>query len=264
MKTKSILLSLIAILSVCGELTSTATLTFDSATPGTIADSAGLGTGFTSRLPGTGLSLPLNDSNMHLLTGSGLLILQSTHSDINHSENLGQLEAPGFFLPGVAGQDVSISAVFRDVRVPNGSDQLNLYFGTSATSVVRAGFHELQVYLINEDQGAGDVRTFLSPFDSFTPGDDIQLTFGRTAGLWQLTWQNLTAPSASGTSPSISIPWLDAASDLYAGVIASDAGTPTTFTAKIDSITVIPEPSCAALLLTGIVFYLRRHSLRMR
>ena len=128
-------------------------LTFESPIGATIADENGAGSGFTHRLPGTGGSLPANDPNISLLANPGRLTIRSTHSDINNGVNLGDLEAPGFFLQGVAGQDFSISALFRDVHVPNGSDQLFLYVGGSASRVVRAGFHELNLYLIAENQG---------------------------------------------------------------------------------------------------------------
>jgi len=237
---KRVFLALTAIGALAAQTALSATLTFDSAIPGTVTDSVGLGSGFTHRLPGTGGSLPHNDLNINLQTGSGLLMLQSTRADINHRVNLGELEAPGFFLPGVAAQDVRISALFRDVRVPNGSDQLMLYFGTSATNVLRAGVHQQYVYGCVTNAGNVDHWVWSSPANSFTPGNDIMMTLTRTAGLWQLTWQNITT-STSGSSPTFSLPWLDASPDLYAGVIASSPSSGT-FSGHIDSITVVPGP----------------------
>ncbi|HTY87997.1 MAG TPA: PEP-CTERM sorting domain-containing protein [Candidatus Acidoferrum sp.] len=240
------------------------TYTFDTPIPGTIADGFGLGTGFTDRLPGTGSSLAANDQNLLMQTGSGLLSLQSSRSDINHSVSLDQLEAPGFLLSGVSGMDVSISALIRNVQVPNASDQLLLYFGTSATSVVRAGIHQLNVYLIVENQGNGDVRPYLSDYNAFAPGDDVLLTFGRTGGLWQLSWQDLTTPADSGSSSPVSFPWLDAQDNLYAGVMASNPGSNTPFTAQIDTltVTVVPEPSTISMFsvcASGLLLLRRRH-----
>lgn len=236
------------------------TLTFDAPVPGTLADRNGLGTGFTDRLPGTGHALPTNDTNMDLLSSPGRLLLTSTHADINQhpgptGSNLGHLEAPGLFLPNLGLHDFSISGLFRDVRVPNASDQLFLYVGTSETNVVRAGFHELDVYMIVENQGSGDQRPFLSAFDAFMPGDDVMLTFGRTSGVWRQSWENLTNPSASGFSPGFSIPWLDGEKDLYVGVLAANAGSDTSFTAKLDTFDVarVPEPATLTLLGTGLI-----------
>jgi len=240
MNTNRVLLLLITTAALAAQTALSATLTFDSAIPGTITDSVGLGSGFTHRLPGTGGSLPHNDPNIKLQTGSGLLTLQSTRADINHRVNLGELEAPGFFLPSVAATDVSISALFRDVRVPNGSDQLMLYFGTSATNVLRAGVHQDYVYGCITNAGNVDDWVWSSAANSFTPGDNIMMTLSRTAGLWQLTWQNITT-STSGSSPTFSLPWLDASPDLYAGVLASSPSSGT-FSGNIDSITVVPGP----------------------
>lgn len=237
---KRVLLALTATAALAAQSALSATLTFDSPRPNTIADTVGLGTGFTHRLPGTGDSLPSHDTNMTLLTGSSLLALESTRADINHRVNLAGLEAPGFFLRDVASKDVSISALFRDVRVPNGSDQLMLYFGTSATNVLRAGVHQQYVFGCITNAGTVDGWVWSSPLDSFMAGDDIMMTLRRTAGLWQLTWQNTTT-STSGSSPTLSVPWLDASPDIYAGVIASSPSS-RTFTGNIDSITVVPGP----------------------
>lgn len=245
---------LIAILSVCPLRSSLGiTLTFDSPVPGTILDSAGLGTGFTHRLPGTGATLPADDPNMTLRTETGELDLRSTNADINGGGiNLGQLEAPGFLLPNVGSVDVSLSAEFRNVRVTGLSDQLLLYFGDSASNVVRAGMHESNVYLIIANRGAFDTFPFASGTDAFTTGDDIVLNFGRSNGLWQLSWQNLTNPTKSGASPQVSIPWLDAINDLYAGVMACNARSGTSFTASLHSVTAVPEPSTWVMVAGGI------------
>lgn len=240
-------------------------LNFDSAVPGTLPDQSGLGTGFTDRLPGTGFSLPLSDPNLDLLAIPGRLSIHSTRADINQigqptGANLGNLEAPGVFLPAVGSKDVSISALFRDVRVPNGSDQLMLYFGTSDTNVVRVGFHQLNVYIISENQGIGDMNTLVSGFNAFEPGDDVLLRFARTTGLWQLEWQNLTNPSASGASPLTPIPWLDDEVDIYAGVLASNPGSGISFTGQVEYFTanVVPEPSIGGLLAFSIGFLFGR------
>ena len=119
--------------------------------------------------------------------------------------------------------------------------------------------HELNVYLVNENH-SGWTRQFLSEYDAFAPGDDILLTFGRTEGLWTLSWDNQTNPAASGASPGISLPWLDEEEDLYVGVFAANAGTVggttdvvVSFTSEIDyfSVDVVPEPSSIVLLSIG-------------
>lgn len=85
-----------------------------------------------------------------------------TYADINQTatSNLGQLQAPGVYLSNVGDANLAVSALFENVNVPGPSDQLLLYVGTSATDVVRAGFHEQNVYLLVENQGNGDQRPF--------------------------------------------------------------------------------------------------------
>jgi PEP-CTERM motif len=230
------------------------TLDFDGDVPGTITDKHGVGSGFTHRLPGSGGALPSNDPNMDLLSTPGHFTLSSTRADINGGANLGQLEAPALLLSGIGAQDFSVSALFRDVRVPNGSDQLMLFVGTSTTNVVRAGFHELDVYAIVENTGSGDQRPYLSDFNAFNPGDDVLMTFARRNLQWQLSWQNLTNSGANGASSIVSLPWLDAESDLYVGVLAANAGTGTPFLGKLDYFKVqgVPEPS--SVVLFGLAF----------
>jgi hypothetical protein len=186
---------------------------------------------------------------MNLLLQPGRLVLQSTQADINNAVNLGQLEAPGVLLQDVSGRDFVISALFLNVQVPNGSDQLMLYAGTSAGSLIRAGFHQQNVYLFSENQGQGDQNTLLSPFNAFDTGDDVILTLSRANGLWRLSWENLTTPSNSGAGPGFALPWLDAAPDLYVGVIASNAGTPISFPAEIEwfAVSTVPEPASLTL-----------------
>lgn len=231
----------------------TVTLDFDSPVPGTIKDSNGHGTGFTHRLPGTGGALPEFDPNLDLNAVPGRLRLISTNSDINHANNLGQLDAPGLLFSNMAGRDFSVSVSCFGVNLPNGSDQLFLYVGTSATNVVRAGFHEQGVYTAVANQGAGDFFLFLSPLNSFAPGDDAVLTLGRTDNSWSLSWQNLTSPSESSSSTPFSVPWLDSEDTLYIGVLSTNPGSAHSHLDTIDhfSVTVVPETSSVVLGLLG-------------
>jgi hypothetical protein len=205
-------------------------LDFGSPLPGTILDANGLGTGFTHRLPGTGGALAANDPHLDLFGKPGCLLLRSTHGCINQypnpqGSNLGELEAPGLLLTDAAQGDLVVSALFRGVRVPNGSDHLVLYAGTSCTSVVMAGFHEPSAYVVITNQGKSDWQRFNSGIGAFTPGDDVLLTLQRVKGSWTLSWDNLTNAEASGSSPGVSLPWLDRENGLYVGVIASNPGS---------------------------------------
>src|SRR5436190_23698079 len=92
-------------------------LPFSSPQPGTILDTNGNGTGFTTRLPGTGGSLPTNDPYLQLASGS--LLITSTLTDLNYGGvDLGIAEAPGLLLPGVGQNDLTISTLVRGIHVP--------------------------------------------------------------------------------------------------------------------------------------------------
>jgi hypothetical protein len=247
-------------------------LDFNAQVPGTLNDANGLGTGFTTRLPGTGSALPANDPNMDLLGAPGKLLLTSTHADTNQfpgptGNNLDIFEGPGVFVAGVRSSDVIVKATFENVSVPNGSDHLMVYAGVNANLLISAGIHELNVYMLSRNQGTGDVNT-ISTFNSFATGDDIEITLSRTSNLWTLTWSNLTT-STSGTLPSVSFPAMDGQDNLYFGVLASNAGTvPGTdviqsFVAQIDdfSVTIVPEPTSAfsCIGLIAALCLVRRH-----
>lgn len=250
--------SLIATLAFACATCFGATLNFDSPRPGTILDSNGLGVGFTHRLPGTGFDLPASDPNMNLQSQPGRLALRSTHTDLNHfpgnTPPLGIFEAPGLYLQNILGQNISMSALFRNVRVPNGSDQLMIYAGTTSSNVLRSGVHNQNIFTFTGNQGTGDQNTLLSPLGAFADGDDLRLTLSRIKGEWQLAWTNLTNPQASGAGPKIPVPWLDGESNLYVGVLAANPGTQTPFVGEVDSFSasvLVPvlniEVACLAL-----------------
>jgi hypothetical protein len=234
-------------------------LTFNSPVPDTLNDANGIGTGFTHRLPGTGSALPANDPNMDLVTAPGKLRLTSTHADINQppyggtGNNLPILEAPGSYVPGIEDKDVVVKAIFEDVGVPNGSDQLLLYAGVNENRVIRAGIHAGNVFIISANNGAGDINTF-GALNAFSTGDDIEVTLSRRSGLWSLSWNNLTT-LGTGSLPGVSFPSLDAEPDLYFGVHAANAGSEQSFSAQIDdfSVTCVPEPSTSVLIATSFL-----------
>jgi hypothetical protein len=238
-------------------------LNFDSPVPGTVADKTGFGTGFMDRLPGTGGSLPFNDPNLDLTAIPGHLVLTSTRADFNFQRNLDFLEAPAVFVPGIGTNEFEVSALLRDVTVPNGSDQLFVFAGAASDKTVRAGFHETNVYFLIENHpgtGATDNHLFVTGASAFATGDDVILSLARSSGLWSLSWDNLSNPTASSATPGFSIPWLDAEPDLYFGIHAANAGSFTPFNAVIDSFSVnvaatnvVPEPSSFLLWTIGMI-----------
>jgi hypothetical protein len=242
------------------------TLDFNAPAPGTLNDTNGLGTGFTTRLPGTGSAIPANDPNMNLLGVPGKLLLTSTHADTNQfpgptGNNLEIFEGPGVFVAGVGSSDLSVKATFENVSVPNGGDHLMVYVGVNENLLISAGIHELNVYMLSRNSGTGDINT-ISGFNSFSTGDDIEVTLSRQAGLWTLSWNNLSTAS-SGSLPSVSFPAMDSQPDLYFGVLASNAGTTQSFVAQIDnfSVDVVPEPASGivwASTFSALCLFVRR------
>lgn len=239
----------------------TISLSFNGPMPGTIQDGNGLGTGFLTRLPGTGFSLPSNDPNLSLSTIAGSLLIQSTNGGVNQfpgpiGNNLGNLETPGFFVPGIGTRDFTISAIVRNVDVRTGGDFISLYAGVDENHLAFAGINDPAVFAIIQNQGSGDTQLYNSGpgIPLIAPGHDLRLTFTRTSGLWQLSWQDLSQPG-SGSSPFVAIPWLNAFSDLYLGIhVATPSPVLPTFTTQLDEFsitiqdaTVVPEPMSLAV-----------------
>jgi len=229
-------------------------LNFGSPVPGTVADRHGDGTGFTSRLPRTGGALSANDTNLDLSSVPGSLLITSTMTDINHhGVNLGIAEAPTLLVTGLGSNDISVSMLVRGMSVQQGSDQLGIIVGTSATDeTVRANLHEGGAYVLSENwagSGFDDSNTFVA--NAFNAGDDILLTLSRINGFWGVSWDNLTDsdPGHDGSIAAKPLPWLDASPDLYVGIYAANAGNFVPKTYRVDEFRVdvgngaVPEAS---------------------
>ena len=245
-------------------------LTFDEPVPGTIQDINGLGTGFTDRLPGTGGSLPTNDQNLNMLANPGQLTMTSTDSDPAALRNLGGLSAPGVVVSNIAGQDLAISAVFRDIELRSGSDQLFLYAGTGINNMIKGGFHRAfpenvpQWWLSGKPSGHWSQPSSYDPvaladanqWAKWDNGDDVRLTLRRTANQWALSWHNLSREDQdSGSSPEFAFPSLNGENELYFGISYASARSASLETSQIDtfSVNIVPEPSTLALLAMGAV-----------
>lgn len=250
-------------------LEKTVDLDFGQTVPSGVNDVNGLGTGFTHWLPETGGDIPRDDPNLNLQSMPGYLAFQSQRADINQANgfgrNLPSLDAPGVLLTNMIDRDFRITAKFDDVNVPDLSDQLLLYVGTSANNVLRGGLHEagspaVGQYVLAGNTGAGDFGfPDIGLPGSFSAGDDIVVSLSRIDGLWSLEWDNLTNPAASGSFTGASAPWLDDKETLYAGLMHMDARNTIPQTAKIDYFCVevepVAEPGCsvlAAIALLGI------------
>lgn len=263
MKTNRIVLSLIAAIALGGHSASSATLTFDSATPGTIADGAGLGTGFTHRLPGSGSGIPANDSNLSLDTANGRLLVTSTRADFNATgfgRNLAALDAPSFLLSGIGTQDFEIEAHFFNINVDDLSDQIGVFAGASVDNLIRGGaieggsgqYNSSFVYSFNGTDQSPSGGVLLPAFH------DAIFELGRISGTWYFRWQILDTPTSG--SVNFTAPSLDSQTDLYVGIFNNDARNFTPRTVSVDYVAVVPEPTSAVLLLCGAAFCLRRRT----
>lgn len=216
-------------------------LTFDPPQPNEVRDFNGQPTGFTCRLKGTGSAIPDNDPNIDLRSQRGKLLLRSTRTDFNQGNAPGRsfarLEAPGVLLRHARGKNIEIRATFENVHVPNASDQLMLYVAADESHIVRAGFHQGNVYHITQNNGGSDFAVMTSLPQAFQPGDDVQLTLSRQDGVWTLQWKNLSTPGSDGVMGA-SIPWIDTYSNVYVGIHAANPGSDTPFVATVDDFSV--------------------------
>ena len=206
--------------------TGTLSLNFGSAVSGGILDSNGNGTGFPVRLPGTGASLPANDTNLVVDTVNGVLDITTTSSDYNGgnamdvNENLGvALSTLGF----TGTQDLNVTAFFPQPFPGTAQfDQFGVYVGQDTNYLTRDGsitfankerFSENVAPVSGVPQNGGG-QYFGFGFDSTIP---MTAFISRTAGVWHyyidgVQWDVLTQPD----------PTLDATTNLTAGVYAED------------------------------------------
>jgi hypothetical protein len=218
-------------------------LNFTSATPGTITDLNAQGTGFTTRLSGTGGSLAANDPNLTLNTGPGTLTLRSTAADLNGQGNIANAEFIGIPLTSLgigATTDFTVSATFNSVQYSQNYDQFGIFVGADSTSAVRGGglFVNAPTAYTTQTTGGADANQQESSVLAPNQGDNVILTLSRTAGNWTFTIQNLTTPSKSGSIPVVQPSYLAGLSNLVAGVFADNPGNTTSKTQTIRSFTI--------------------------
>lgn len=209
------------------DLVKTKHITFEAAAPKTITDSQWQGTGFTHRLPGTGLGLLKNDANL-AKDPAGLLTIKSTQTDINAGGiNLNNLESLAVELDEVFQKDFAFSVILKNVQVSDASDQLFAFVGTDAQHIFRFGPHGTgisEAQLLSVESLGGSDFNLRSP-NSFINGDDIKITMTRSAvNTYTIEYKNLTHPDLSATD-TVQFDWLNNATKVYVGVLYSSPGT---------------------------------------
>lgn len=225
-----------------GEVLGEVSLDF-SAPAGSIKDAKGQGTGFTTRLGGSGTNLQANDANLSLDTSAGVLNLTTTQADINGQRNMADLEAVGIDLAslGFTGkEDFYVSARF--VGIPDNSvmdvpDQLGIFVGSTTTAVIRAGFINFDRYapdgVVRSNQAFavqtngeqdGESR-WLGQTGSADVGETMTVEISRRGGTWSVLVNGEDAvPNTERDGSGTRTPptFLNGKSDLVVGVFGLD------------------------------------------
>ena len=217
------------------------TLDFNAPVSGTLTDANGLGTGFTTRLPGTGSAIPQNDPGLQL--SNGRLAVTSAHADIYNQVNMSVIETPCIVVPNISSGYVSIHACLRSITLLQTADVAGIIIGSSATASLRLIAETSGNIHLLANQGGPDSSGFGSPPGSFSPSDDIEFWLTRSNGLWTGSWQS---PLSNGTLGPLSLPWLDSPSSLCVGVVVAHTDNfSQPFVAQFDLLDVLVACSSA-------------------
>jgi hypothetical protein len=229
---------------------------------GTILDKDGQGTGFSSRLSGTGTALSSPDSRLDIDTTAGTLALTTgtTAEDFNGQNGVNVAEAVGIQLStlGYTGsQDFSVSAHFQAIRADGlpgaimNNDQAGVFVGQDSADLTRAGhitFSNAAEWFSGNTQGGTDINGHFFGF-GLNVSTGLTVTISRTSGNWQyiingVSWAPNTA--ANGTGNPAPPTFLNSLSDLTVGVFGINVGNADAVTYKIDSFSaVVPIPGDA-------------------
>jgi len=256
----------IVALSTVAHATQIYSLNFSTAVPGTQLDKNGLGTGFTTRLAGTGGAIAPSDPNLVLDRRAGWLRMTSTNGDINGQRANATMDFIGIDLSSLAytgTQDFVVSASF--VNVPtnfpsqsNSFDQFGAFVGEDSLYLTRGGGTNYNAFGAPEFEAFGDNIFNGGKFDDafFGPltGNAMQIEISRTGGVWK------TLVNGFDRTPLFQPNFLDNP-NLVAGVWLYSTDD-SQFIVDLTSfqVTVVPEPASAALLLgsLGLIWGFRR------
>ena len=234
---------------------------------GTIVDSNGVGTGFTTRMSGTGADITGNDTNLLLNTGAGVLTMHtSPGADFNGQVAMSGASVPGIMLStlGFTGaNDFTATAIFTNIPpdlIPLGNtnidlvlqpDQLCLVIGTDSANGIRSGFINFDrvganTNLNRDNEGFGVLMsggTDTYPiFFGTDVGTGMTVQISRVGGTWSVLVNGIdrmpnTAINGTGTREPPT--FLDSATDLFVGVIAMDVGNDSPWWADLKSFSVV-------------------------
>jgi hypothetical protein len=262
MKNHSLLLKVSAIvaaslISVTPAKAAKTTLNFSAAVPGTLADATGQGTGFTTRLAGTGASIAASDSNLALDTGAGVLHITSPiNTDPNGQVGAGTIEFLGLQLAPLgfnSTRDFSVTANFSNIpdnAIMDSFDQVGVFVGQNSMTGTRAMVINFDFFgnnnefaAVNSVNGADAGQAFsVTP----TPAGAMSMTISRSSGVWTYTLIGTSGSFIGTTTRTPAQPTaLNALNDLTVGVFSASTNA-TVFTADLDSLVVtVPVPGDA-------------------
>jgi len=262
MKINLTVLAILMLIAVPGvaEATQIFSLDFNNFTPATLPDLQGQGTGFTTRLAGTGAALsPTADSNLLLDRRLGVLRMTSTNSDLNGQRDLNVNEAIGINLSSLGfdgTQDFIVTAYYSKIPTnfpvdSNSFDQFGIFVGEDSAYLTRGGGTNYETF------GATAFEEFADNINNGVKVDD--LFFGPAPALGTMTveisriggvWRTLV--NGDDRTPINQPTFLDA-TDFTVGpwLYSTDSSQ---FTVDLDQfdVVVIPEPATATLLLSSL------------
>lgn len=229
-------------------------LNFDAAS-GMIFDGEGNGTGFSVRLPGTGESLPIEDSRLMLNAAAGVLEISTSEGveSFNGQEGVGDIEAIGIRLSslGFTGmQDFMVEADFLPLPNVGPTDQAGIFVGSDSATLTRAGHNTFEQperfstnTLLDYDVDGHFFGTGLNGADGMT------VVIERSQGEWHFSidgveWLPNVNPDGSGEAAPPT--FLDDFVDLVVGVFAINSYDSTAATYLLDRFSVSvagPSPS---------------------
>jgi len=237
-------------------------LDFSSATPGTILDRNGLGTGFTTRLANTGGAIAANDPNLVLDRRAGWLRMTSTNGDINGQRALPTLDFIGIDLSSLGftgNQDFVLTASF--IHVPtnfpsesNSFDQFGAFVGEDSMFLTRGGGTNYHAFGAPQFEAFGDnIFNGVKVDDRFfgpLTGDTMLIEMSRSGGVWK------TLVNGFDRTPLVQPNFLDAP-NLVAGVWIYSTDDSQFIVDLTDfQVTVVPEPSSVMLLASSLILLL--------
>ncbi|MBD5778868.1 glycoside hydrolase family 43 protein [Pelagicoccus sp. NFK12] len=214
-----------------------ASFDFEATGTGGILDSVGKSTGLTARLSGTGASYTVNDPNLTLDEANGQLLLKSTQADFNGQAGVASASAVGvaFSELGYTGsEDFSVTAQFAPIEGLESIDQVGVFVGSAANTLTRAGIFQgssPEGLGVHTQSGTDNNATFNQ--SNFDLSDGLTVVIARESGEWSYLVDGV---SVSPQAPNAT--FLDALSDLTAGVFAITPLNANAKTVGVDSLQV--------------------------